>query len=202
MNRVLPIGRRCDRVLQITSNRRFVQLHVASFCVPHHGRAGVEVVGADLFFYTEEAAGYAVEEDGEIIGLVDAAAGAARLAVSHEGCGRFEIFEAFGAFHTCYAMVAEDVLVEVAGDGEGLPVTRLAVHWFDDWILNLLADERTVVLVDDGVVEPVGVPVVTHGIPETITENVGTVFVLHGLVVRGDGKIARRRFCLRIRKQH
>jgi hypothetical protein len=84
------------------------------------------MIRADLLFDTEEAAGHAVEEDGKVVGLVDVAASAARLAVRHE-CGRvFEVLETFGTLHAGYTVVTEDVVVEIAGGEEVLPVVLLA----------------------------------------------------------------------------
>jgi hypothetical protein len=79
------------------------------------------MIRADLLFYTKEATRHLVEEDTKVVGMVDAAAGAVGLAVSHEGGGRLEILEAFGALHACDTVVDKDVVVEILADGEGLP---------------------------------------------------------------------------------
>jgi hypothetical protein len=49
---------------------------------------------------------------------------------------------------------------------------------------NLLADERAVVLVDDGVEEALGVPVGADGVPKPRSHDVDSVFLLHPVVVQ------------------
>lgn len=69
-------------------------------------------------------------------------------------------------------------------------------------MMDLLADEGTVVLVDDGVPEAFGIPVVAHGIPEPKAEDVATVFLFHDLVVGGDGEVAGKGLGLGVGEQN
>jgi hypothetical protein len=85
------------------------------------------MIRADFLFYTEEATRHLVEEDGKVISMVDVAAGATRLAMSHKGGGGLEILEAFGTLHAYYAVFAEDVFVEVGFDVKVLPVIMSAI---------------------------------------------------------------------------
>jgi hypothetical protein len=84
---------------------------MARLLVPQQHIPIIEMIGPNLLFYAEEATGETVEEDVEVLSLVDLTARAARLAVRHESGGGLEVFEAHGAFHASYAVIAEDVLV-------------------------------------------------------------------------------------------
>ena len=77
--------------------------------------------------YTKEATGHPVEEDAKVISMVDGTFRAMGFAVSHESGGRLEVLEAFGALHACYAVVDENVVVEVLADVKALPVTALTM---------------------------------------------------------------------------
>lgn len=63
---------------------------------------------------------------------------------------------------------------------------------------DLLADEWTVVLADNGVVKLLRVPVTTHWVPETRAHNIDTVLVVHGLIVGGYRELAGCRRRLRV----
>ncbi|KAH8626390.1 putative rhomboid protein [Alternaria alternata] len=111
----------------ITSNRRLVHLHMPSLRIPPQGGSGVEMIRADLLLYTKEATGHPVEEDAKVISMVDGTFRAMGFAVSHESGGRLEVLEAFGALHACYAVVDENVVVEILADVKVLPITTLTM---------------------------------------------------------------------------
>jgi hypothetical protein len=128
-DRILPIRRCSDRVLQIRSDRRLVHFHMTRLGVPQQHLLVVQVVRASLLLCIQKATGDTVEKDVEVVGLVDLAACAARLAVGHKRRGGLEVLEAGGTLHAYDAVVTKDMRVQVTGGDEGLPVGLLVTGY-------------------------------------------------------------------------
>lgn len=154
-----------NRVLQVTSHKGIVHLHVTGLLIAQEHLPSIQMIWANLLFDTEEATGHAVEPDVEAVRLVDSAAGAGRLAMGYECGSVVEVLEANRTLHALNLVVVENVLVEVASNREVLPVC-VRENPNIMWRVNLLTDERTVVLTYDRVVELLRIPVIARRVPE------------------------------------